>query len=269
MWREIIKNRHKTIIKAAFAGMLLAGLPLGILYSSEVKAEGELLARLSRYETEAAMSKTIRSYVLTRDVFAGDEITENMIKTVDFQTRASGTLINNEDKDSILGSYAKVKMAAGTVLSADTLCKEPIDPDDHRPFEVFLSYLPEGLLVNDFVDIRVSFPDGEDFIVIPHKRVYEFTGGEAEATGIVLKLSEEEILRYRSACVDEKAYTDTLIYALPYAGDYQYKATDYYPVNDEVFSLLQWDPNIQDLYVLESETARRDNLEDANFNYMN
>ncbi|MCR5388830.1 MAG: SAF domain-containing protein [Lachnospiraceae bacterium] len=249
--------------------MILSGLPLGILYSSEIKAEDELLMRLSGYEAEAQMSKTIRSYVLTKDVFAGDEITEDMIKTVDFRTLDSGTLINNEDKDVILGSYAKVRMDAGTVLGADTLSKEPIDPDDYRSFEVFLSCLPESLTVNDFVDIRVSFPDGEDFIVIPHKRVYALTGGEAEATGIVLKLSEEEILRYRSACVDEKAYDDTVIYALPYAGDYQYKATDYYPVNDEVFSLLQWDPNIEDLYVLESENTRRENLEDANFNYKN
>ncbi len=247
--------------------MILSGLPLGILYTSEIKAEDELITRLSAYEREAEMSKTVRSYVLTKEVFAGDEITADIVKTVDFSTPENGAVIKSEDKDSIIGAYARVRMDAGTVLGEDMLSKEALEASDHRSFEVFLPYMPESLKVNDFVDIRISFPDGEDFIVIPHKRVYALTGDEAETTGIVLKLSEEEILRYRSACVDGKEYADTVIYALPYCGDYQYEATDYYPVNDEVFSLLQWDPNIMDLYVLENENARRENLEDAIFDY--
>ena len=55
--------------------------------------------------------------------------------------------------------------------------------------------------------------------------------------------------------------SDTGLYAVQYTGEFQPAAQVYYPVNRAVFRLLQWDPNIAELFVVEEEQERRALLE--------
>ena len=95
----------------------------------------------------------------------------------------------------------------------------------------------------------------------PRKQIFctLYDGGEVLA--LQLRLFEEELLRYQAACVDTKTYEDTCLYAVQYTGEFQPAAQVYYPVNRAVFRLLQWDPNITELFVVEEEQERRDLLE--------
>jgi hypothetical protein len=61
--------------------------------------------------------------------------------------------------------------------------------------------------------------------------------------------------------VDVKLYEDTRLYALQYTGEFQDAGEAYYPVNEAVFDLLQWDPNVVELFTVEAEQERRATLE--------
>ena len=134
--------------------------------------------------------------------------------------------------------------------------------DDERRIELRELELPQTLRENEFVDIRIVFPNGEDYLVVGHKRVYRIIRDEeGEMLALQLRLLEDELLRYQAACVETKTYQDTRLYALQYTGEFQPAAQTFYPVNRAVFDLLQWDPNIVELFVVEKEQERRTLLE--------
>ena len=93
---------------------------------------------------------------------------------------------------------------------------------------------------NEFVDVRIVFPNGEDYLVTGRKRVYRMIRDEeGETQAIQMRFREEELLRYQAARIDTMNYRDCVLYAVPYVGEFQQAAEVYYPVNQAVFRLLQ------------------------------
>ena len=200
-------------------------------------------------------------YVLTRDVTAGDELTADMFEVQRVQSSEDLSAAQQVTKEELVGRRLKVSLTKGAALSRDVVYEGPVVSDDERRVELREPQLPETLKENEYVDIRVVFPNGEDYLVVGHKRVYRLIRDEEEVLALQLRLSEEELLRYQAACVDTKTYQDTRLYAVQYTGEFQPAAQAYYPVNRAVFTLLQWDPNIVELFVVESEQERRALLE--------
>ena len=115
--------------------------------------------------------------------------------------------------------------------------------------------LPESVHTNNLIDIRISFPTGEDYIVLNQQRVLSLLN-EDEGTsvcGIALNLSEEDLLRLSSARVDENLFEGTYLYAVIYQADFENAAVTTYPVNPQVFTLMQWDPNIVSLFTVKEQ----------------
>lgn len=200
-------------------------------------------------------------FVLTRDVTAGDELTADMFEVQRVQSTEDLSAAQQVTKEELVGRRLKVSLTKGAALSRDVVYEGPVVSDDERRVELREPQLPETLKENEYVDIRVAFPNGEDYLVVGHKRVYRLIRDEEEVLALQLRLSEEELLRYQAACVDTKTYQDTRLYAVQYTGEFQPAAQAYYPVNRAVFTLLQWDPNIVELFVVESEQERRALLE--------
>ena len=104
-----------------------------------------------------------------------------------------------------------------------------------------------------------------EVIVFPNSyEKYSSLLNEDEGTsvcGIALNLSEEDLLRLSSARVDENLFEGTYLYAVIYQADFENAAVTTYPVNPQVFTLMQWDPNIVSLFTVKKEQEKRSVLE--------
>lgn len=217
---------------------------------------------LSYYEQLHEQYSYASLFVLTRDVPAGEELTADMIRVQRVQSAENLSDVQSFTEEDLLGKRLKVSLTKGAALSTDVVYEGAPVADDERRVELRQVDLPQTLRENEYVDIRIAFPNGEDYLVVGHKRVYRMIrDDEGEVLALQLRLLEEELLRYQAACVDAKMYEDTGLYAVQYTGEFQPAAQVYYPVNRAVFRLLQWDPNIAELFVVEEEQERRALLE--------
>lgn len=244
------------------AGAILAGIPLAGMFVLERQRAQQAAESLSYYEQLHEQYSYASLFVLTRDVTAGEELIADMIRVQRVQSSENLSVVQSFTKEDLLGKRLKVSLTKGAVLSTDIVYEGAPVADDERRVELREIYLPQTLRENEFVDIRIAFPNGEDYLVAGRKRVYRMIrDDEGEVLALQLRFSEEELLRYQAACVDTKTYEDTRLYAVQYTGEFQPAAQVYYPVNRAVFRLLQWDPNISELFVVEEEQERRALLE--------
>lgn len=246
------------------AGALLAGIPLTGMLMSERQNTQQTKESLDYYVQLHEQYSYTNLFVLTQDVTAGEELTADMFQALRVQSSENLSAAQSPAKEDLLGKRLKISLAKGAALSTDILYEGAEIADDERRVELRELELPQNLRENEFVDIRIVFPDGEDYLVIGHKRVYHMIrDDEGGVSALQMRFLEEELLRYQAACVDTKTYQDTRLYAVRYTGEFQPAAQVYYPVNRAVFRLLQWNPNIVDLFVVEEEQERRAQLESS------
>ena len=247
--------------------MAVAGLPAAILLLFHGRKEAALSARIAYYESLSSDSFYTNIYVLNSSINAGEVIDESLLdkRTVSSSDRFD---ISATELADIAGMRAKIALPAGCVLTGDLVYDGPGISDDERLLDLNNIVLPCDLKEGDIIDIRISFPNGEDYVVVKHKTVHSLITEADEVTGFSVNVCEQEILRLSSADVDTEKYSDTTLYSVRYMGDFQQPATEYYPVNPEVFDLLGWDPNITELFTVTAETERRKKLEKHLLTYL-
>ncbi len=142
---------------------------------------------------------------------------------------------------------AKVDMKANTIIASSFITRsDEMDTDDVRIQEYNSFVLPVDLFTGDYVDIRILFPNGQDYIVASKKMVtIPDVNGEYLADTIQIKMAEDEILTMSNAIVEAYKVDGAKLYATKYsdAGS-QVASTPTYVVNDEVAKLIEADPNI-------------------------
>ncbi|MBE5925940.1 MAG: hypothetical protein E7270_03155 [Lachnospiraceae bacterium] len=114
----------------------------------------------------------------------------------------------------------------------------------------------EGIYAGDLIDIRINFPNGEDYIVVSRKEIKNI-----DEKGIVLKVNEEEILKMSSAKIDMNKYQGTRIYAVKYINKNQKSAISYYLLNEYVLTLCEWNPNLVDKIFSQDKIKKRYDFE--------
>lgn len=128
------------------------------------------------------------------------------------------------------------------------------DDERYQHFDFVNAFV--GINNGDLVDVRISFPNGEDYIVISHKEIIN-----VDERGIVLRVNEEEILKMSSAQIDVNKYEGTKIYAVKYVSDSQKPAISYYLLNEYVLSLCEWDPNLVERIFSQEKMKKRYDFE--------
>lgn len=97
----------------------------------------------------------------------------------------------------------------------------------------------------DYVDVRISFANGGDFVLLSKKKIQGLGPLREEGTNAIwLTVSEEEILRLSSAVVDAYLNQGSSIYAIQYVSENQKEAVVNYVVSDLIKQLMEEDPNI-------------------------
>lgn len=162
------------------------------------------------------------------------------------------TLTNQNEKQYVKlntsALIAKINMAENTVLTLDMVAKsDETITDDVRRQEYNCIVLPLDLQTNNYIDVRLMLPNGQDFIVVAKKQVTVplNTDGTTNEDTIWMNLSEDETLTMSSAIVEAFKITGAKLYATVYTdAGMQEPATPTYPVNAEATALIQNNPNI-------------------------
>ncbi|CCC86264.1 zinc metalloprotease ZmpB (plasmid) [Paenibacillus polymyxa M1] len=258
-----VRLRHKQLMIAGVVGaviMSLIGLVIMILVIRNIQDS----YRVDRVKVEQQLqdaNKTIQQemkqvpvVIRKNGVKAGDVLSESDIKTINVPS--ASVPANIMRKENIVGKYTKIDLPQNTPVTQSMLFEKGVTAADLRNQEFKLIQLPTKLDSRQFVDVRIKFPTGEDYIVLAKKKVSDLAGNV-----ITFQMNEQDILLMSSAIVD--AYiNDATIYALSYVDPYMQKeAIVTYPPKDSVNKLIKSDPNIVERATEQLESRKRTVLE--------
>ena len=178
-------------------------------------------------------------YVAMTDLTAGTILQEGKNVTIqDCITALPDTFYITADD---MGKMLVVNVDAWTPIMASMVTDETFEQDT-RVVEVGVAQLMLDQQLNDFVDIRIMFPDGSDYIVIPKLRIKEMS---LENNLFYANMGEDQIITLASATIDAFTVTGTKIYITKYVqANMQDESKPNYPVKPETLALMQTDPNI-------------------------
>ena len=150
---------------------------------------------------------------------------------------------------------AKVNMKANTIITRDLVVQsDAIVTDDVRKQEYNMIVLPVDLETNDYVDIRLMLPSGQDFIVVSKAQVTIPVNGDGTYVydTISIDLREDEILSMSNAIVEAYGVLGSKLYATKYAEPGMQKSSlPTYTPNEATASLINNNPNIVSLAATE------------------
>ncbi len=167
---------------------------------------------------------------------------------------------------------AKVEMNANTVITPSLVIQsDEITTDDVRQQEYNMVVLPVDLMSDDYVDIRLMTPGGQDFIVVSKAKVDIPTNADGTyvTDTIRVNLREDEILSMSSAIVEAYGLDGAKLYATKYveAGNQKASLPTYTP-NAAVTAQIQSNPNIVSLASEELATRYSDSSKKNRNDYL-
>lgn len=217
----------RAVIAAAF---LSAGAVMGILL-------------VNRQNSRTADNRRVHIVMLSKNVEAGQLLKADDVKEVSIVRENDE--IPSTYRNDVVGKRTRTGMKKGIILNASMLCVDNEESRGIRKLPYTFVRNTDALKTGDYIDIRISFPNGADFVLLAKKEVIRIESYEnEEEKRLWLGLNEEEILRMSSGVVDAYLFEGAYIYADLYINPMQETAIVNYPVNEVVEELLKKDPNI-------------------------
>ena len=222
-----------TIVSIMVIALVASGV-LGYLFYTQKVTSNKLKADLEANTLSVYVAST---YIAGGDTIVADGETPNVVR----QQIRTGLDSSFYISEAELGQSALVDIAEGTPVMYAMVTADEFDKDT-RNYEISVANLMTTQMNNDFVDVRIMFPNGEDYIILSHKKLNNLV---LETNVFTCQANEEEILRMSSAIIDAYCTTGAYIYTTTYvASDAQEAATPTYPVKAETLELINSDPNV-------------------------
>ena len=224
------KKARTSFLLGVLVTLIVAMIIIALLFVQLNKLQEDKKNLEATYKTVVSVKSDIKSGEPVQDKLEVITVPSSSIPT-DALTMSSVT------EEMI----AKVNLAKGTVLSQSVVTTtETQITADVREQQFNMVLLPEQLEDEDYIDIRLMLPSGQDYIVAAKKRVKR-----QEEETIWVDMTEDEILTMSNAIVEAYKISGSKMYATKYvdAGN-QAKATPTYPVSREVLELINNDPNV-------------------------
>ena len=135
----------------------------------------------------------------------------------------------------------KLDVPSGTIVTKKMIYEDGYQVEDSERIQEYnMIVLPSTLKNGDHIDIRLTMPTGQDYIVLSKKEVIGTTD-----TGLWIKVTEDEILTMNNAIVESYILPGTKLYAIQYTeAGMQKEAVPTYQVGLEVKNLMDRDPNV-------------------------
>lgn len=242
------RKARNSFLLGVFITMLISALIIGFLLWRMFEQ------REQEQETELAQTTV---YVLMKDVTSGSSVSIADLKQVAV-TKDAVSLSSLTSENFLTAvtenSLYKINLKAGTILSTDMIAQaEDITQDDTREQEYNMIVLPTYLEIDNYIDVRLRLPSGEDYIVVSKKKVTN-----ADENTMWIRLSEDEILTLSNAIVEAYQIDGALLYATTYVEPgIQAGASVTYVPTMSVSQLINSNPNV--IQTAKEELAKRYN----------
>ena len=265
------------MLAVAMLAIALVGMKSINSYKSVIAEQEASIESMSTF-IDNDIGTMIDCYVVNQSVRVGDEITEDMLSPVTIPEKIAYTdkevEVETTDEDGktvkttelqkvlniitspneIVGKQFKRDLSTNSIISPDDVTDSTMDKST-REFELIVDDFPTTIQIGDYVDIRIKFTYGEDFIALPHKRI---EGMNLETGLFRFEFNESEINMYNSMLLDKAMYDSVEIYMLKYVdASSQAAAEGFYPINDNVSEIISANPNILSLVQEEMKLERQ------------
>ena len=240
------RKARNSFLLGVFITMIIAAIVIGFLLWKMYK---------DKQEKEIIESAKVTVYVLSQDVTSGTNVQISELRAVEVpQDAAPLTAITASNFATIVteNSLYKIDLPLGTIISSDMIVEsDDVTANDTREQEFNMIVLPTYLEIDDYVDIRLRLPSGEDYIVVSKKRVID-----SDEVTMWIKLSEDEILTLSNAIVEAYKIDGSELYATTYVEPgIQDAASVTYVPSVSVAQLINDNPNV--VQIAKEELAKR------------
>lgn len=256
----IIRQKKRNLILAMVLGMVITSVPMGIYSGTITYKKMNTDKELKALRNEMNAEKVYTAYCLKESMSKGELIQAENLKEISVKTKSEFKV---PDRSDLEGRYLSVGTEAGIIITDSVIYEDQGLANDVRTYLYDYIVLPEGITPDDMFDIRIRFPNGEDYVVAVGKKVESIV-----ESGAFINASEEENLLLSSAYVDTSVYEGAKIYASLYVTDYQEESIVNYPFNLYTTELASWNPNLLEKMETEENRLNRQMLEKNLFDFM-
>lgn len=199
----------------------------------------------TKYETrldendKLIQQNTRQIYVAAQDIRVGESVDKEKLEIRRaLCSQKEELLFTSQD----IGKEAVTDIAEGTFLNK-SLVNQSGPVDGLREMCYRTIELTENVKSYDVVDIRIRYPNGEDYVVMAGKRILL---DEVRGERCYIRVSEEELLLMSAAMVDTEQTYGTRIYTSKYPEPtIQKKSFVTYRPPEDIIRLMKQSPNAE------------------------
>lgn len=240
MRRRKLKRTTKQYIIVAFICIIVIGsaaLLTSIITIGQIREEYEHILKEAKKEIEENRKKV---YVALSNIRTGDIITsDNVEEQIVYSSQSTESYIT----ESEIGKAAIIDIPKGSHLVKSMVAAKKVS-SKLREVEYDMINISSNIASNDYVDVRIFYPNGENYIVMSKKSIKGLQPGSPTC---YMWVDEEELLRMSAAIVDAALYKGTSLFMTKYIeSNIQEASIITYIPNLPVLSLLEHNPNIME-----------------------
>lgn len=235
------KKIDAKVAAVAVLGMLVVALIIVlVLFRTQSNKQIEALqttvedkefeVRVLQTEIET-LGQTTTVYRVKRDVKSNTLCSSDVLEEVEVPTAMAGGYATK--LEDIVGKYFIIDVADETPVTEEMVFTKAIKSDD-RYLDVICDRQPVGFDKGSTVDVRVTFPDGQDFLLLDGKLVEMIYGNVVR-----IMVDEKDIIIYQGAEADWCRFyknadigTAVRIYCVEHIQGALQSASRYYPIAD-------------------------------------
>ncbi len=232
------ESNFKRWIPYVIIGILVIALGLTFfVFRNKAKKQQAQIDALNQ-QVEELQNNMQEVYVTSKDVKSGSTVELDSVTTVLLPSDSIPENAITAEGD-LTDKIYKIGLKAGSYITSDMISDYKVSKN-MRELDVVMDEIPVGLEEGDYVDVRISFPLGQDYIAMSHKKVLGITGNTVK-----LIVVEHDFYRYESMKTDMATYQSTKVYGVKYVeAGLQKKGKVYYPPTLDIIKQSILDPNM-------------------------
>lgn len=229
------RKSRLAFIMGVLVTILIAGVVVLLLFTRIKKLQDEKQAIID------AQPKLATVYTVSERIGRDGEISELTPIQID-NTKIPPNAINSEafyDEEGNQKTFkALVDIEPNTIITESMIEENSKDSDSMRMVEYNMISLPSTLEAGQYIDIRIAFSTGADFVVASKKYVED-----ANSTTIWLKIGEKDMMTINCAIIESYIIDGVKLYATVYTDATQAEIKNTYTPNDTVVSIIKANSN--------------------------
>lgn len=250
---KLKRTTKRTLIISLILVVVLVGA-FSAFYVVSTKQTKAMYDEELRIAQDALADNTRQVYVTSRDIKYGEVLTAGDVTAVSEIVSIDASMFFTS---ADIGSVALVDIPAGNVITSDMITYEAYE-DTLRETEFDVLVLNSNLTNGDFVDVRIRFQNGEDFVVLTKKCTKNISLRNAVC---YMDLTEEETQLVSSAIVDASLY-DAILYTTTYLEpSIQEASVVTYQPSADTQRIIFSNPNIVSVAAKELSVIAREEME--------